>query len=431
MTREIAFSELCGFTERQWEATAVADKHAYTLFGGTRGPGKSYWLRWVLVRFLLAWAARGIRNVRVGLFCESYPALTDRQITKIATFPAWLGTLQTSQSDGLGFFLRPEYGGGALLLRNLDRPDKYQSAEFAAIGIDELTKNQESTFHVLRGSLRWPGIDQPKFYSGSNSNGIGQKWVRQYFLERVLPPELKGNEAQFAYLPARPGDNPHLPASYWDMLKTLPDALRRSWLDGDWYVTMEGLVYADFGAENITPVERDPDPGADVELAFDDGYIDPRAILFIQRTGNEIFVFDEIYHSKHLAETCVGEVVQIMGKWFGWADDEKTIPKKLPQIAVGSPEAKELQERFRLANIPARKKVHKIVDGIQVMRALVKDGNGHRAMQVHPRCKNFIEELTAGYQYPADGSKGKDEVPIDANNHAADAFRSWACLRAN
>ena len=47
------FSELCGFTERQWQATETADRHKYTLFGGSRGPGKSYWLRWYLVRRLL------------------------------------------------------------------------------------------------------------------------------------------------------------------------------------------------------------------------------------------------------------------------------------------------------------------------------------------------------------------------------------------
>ena len=47
-----------------------------------------------------------------------------------------------------GFRLHAQYGGGVLALRNLDDPNKYQDTRFAAIGIDELTKNPERTFHI-------------------------------------------------------------------------------------------------------------------------------------------------------------------------------------------------------------------------------------------------------------------------------------------
>jgi len=191
---------------------------------------------------------------------------------------------------------------------------------------------------------------------------------------------------------------------------------------------MVGLVYSDFGAGNIE--SREVNPEIPVELACDDGYVDPRAILFIQRTGTEIYVFDEIYHSHHLAETCVEETIQKCGDYLGWVDDEKTRPVKIPEIAIGSPEAKEQQERFRKADIPYRFRPHKIVEGIQVVRRLIKDGNGYRALKVHPRCRNFISELTQGYRYPEEGSRSSDEVPVDENNHASDAFRYWAWVRA-
>lgn len=427
----IRFSELCGFHEKQWEATRTADSHKYTLYGGRRGPGKSYWLRWYPVRFLLKLAAEHhLTNVRVGLFCENYPALKDRHITKLANeFPDWLGELKNSLEEGLAFHIGERYGGGVIALRNLDDPDKYKSSEFALVAVDELTQNKSvSMFNTLRGSMRWPGLPESKFIAGSNPDGPGQKWVRQYWVERNFPEELQEQAGRFAYVPAGPTDNPHLSEDYWEELRSLPTDLRKAWLDGDWYVTFEGLVYTEFGSENIT--QEDPDPELPIELAFDDGYIDPRAILFIQRTGTRVLVFDELYHSKHLEEECVREVVDKCREWFG--EDEDGRPLKLPELAVGSPEANALHKHFHKANITVRTKaIPTVVEALKPVRALIKDGQGVRTLQVHPRCRNLIDELTSGYRYPPGSGRSSAEKPLDENNHACDALRDWTWSRAN
>jgi len=461
-TSALKFSELCGFFDKQWVATQVADAHHYTLYGGTRGPGKSYWLRWYCVRRLLKWAAQGYTNVRVGLFCEDYPSLVERQINKIySEFPRWLGTLKETRTDGLCYFIRPQYGGGKIALRNLDDPSKFQSAEFAGMAIDELTKNKEKTksgnlfFDELRGSLRWPGIDDTFFVAASNPNGPGQRWTRAYFIEKQLPDGLKGHEHEFAFVPGEPGDNPHLAQGYWDMLNTLDDKLHQAWVEGNWYVSFEGVVYESFGAENLTDAE--PDPAGTFELAFDDGYIDPRAILFIQRTGTEILVFDEIYESKQLDETSVKRTLEKCAamagaelpedwvthsleqcaQWCGETIKENKHGKivervrvPLPEIAVGSSEAKQLMRRFQSANIPARGGTHIVIEGIKLVRRLIKDAQGVRTLKVHRRCKNLIRELTTDYQYPPEGGKTDDEKPLDGNDHAADSLRYWCYLRA-
>lgn len=411
------FSELCGFFPKQVEATRVADSHRYTLYGGARGPGKSYWLRWYTLRRLLKWAGEGKRGVRVMLACEDFPSLWERQISKVEReFPLWLGQLHHQRNE---FRLRPEYGGGVIAFRNLDDASKYQSAEFAGMGVDELTKNTEQTFHLLRGSLRWPGVEDSYFIGATNSNGPGQQWVRRYWIEGAFPDELQPRASDFAYVPALPADNPHLSARYWEELNTLTGALRRAWLLADWYAMFEGLVYEEFDQDNVT--DEEPDPSQPIELAFDDGYIDPRAILFIQRKPTGVLVFDELYHSRHLAQVCVEEVVERC-EGQGW-------PR--PEIAVGSPEAIELRERLRRVDIPTRNEPHKIVDGIQVVRRLVKDGQGYRALRVNRRCTNLLRELREGYKYP-DGSKARrdEEIPLDKDNHAADALRYWCFVRA-
>jgi len=441
---------LCGFHQRQWDATAAADSHRYTLFGGSRGPGKSYWLRWYLLRFLLTCAANGARGVQVGLFCETYRELIDRQVSKIQTeFPAALGDVRDSHQAGFAFYLKPEYGGGVIAFRNLDDPTKYQSAEFAAVAVDELTKTPERTFNILRGSMRWPGLES-KFVAATNPDGRYAEWVRAYWVERHFPQELAALEPQFAFVPALPGDNPHLPASYWEELRSLPDTLRRAWMDGDWYVTREGLVYPEFGQDNITGEE--PDPDAPIELAFDDGYIDPRAILMIQRAPTRILVFDEIYESRKLEEESIKAVLQRCaerGRGVDTASPDVALPEnwqaltlgeaarwcrdhgvRLPEIAIGSTEANQLMRRFKMADIPARGGTHLVVEGVKAVRSLVCDGRGYRALQVHHRCRNLIGELTKGYVYP-DGVKVRDtEKPQDGNDHACDALRYWVWLRA-
>src|SRR5690606_34283710 len=115
---------------------------------------------------------------------ETYPELKDRQISKIQMeFPGWLGELKDTKADGFGFFLHEEFGGGAILLRNLDKPDKYQGAEFAAIAVDELTKTTYTTFNFLRGSLRWPGMTQTPFIAATNPGGIGHLWVKRLWID--------------------------------------------------------------------------------------------------------------------------------------------------------------------------------------------------------------------------------------------------------
>jgi hypothetical protein len=232
----VDFWELFTPTAKQITFFKALRAHRYVLYGGARGGGKSKVLRWALLWLLLEWfLSKKLQGVRVGLFSEDYPTLRDRQISKIkGEFPSWLGSLKETQDEGLGFYLRPEYGGGAILLRNLDDPSKYQSAEFAAIGVEELTKNPKETFDVLRGSLRWPGIAHTVFMGATNPGGVGHHWVHALWLAHDFPEEMLGLAPQFAFVQSLPSDNPHLDQSYWDELNSLPEQLRKAWVEGLW-----------------------------------------------------------------------------------------------------------------------------------------------------------------------------------------------------
>ena len=61
-------------------------------------------------------------------------------------------------------------------------------------------------------------------------------WVKDLWIDRNFPkyPHIAPLANQFGFIQAKASDNPHLPASYWQKLNTLPDHMRRAYADGDW-----------------------------------------------------------------------------------------------------------------------------------------------------------------------------------------------------
>ena len=233
----VDFSKISNFFPKQIEALQASKRFKFTLFGGSVGSGKSRWLRWMMVYWLMDYYDRyGIEGIRAGLFCEDYPSLNDRHLTKIKfEFPDWLGTYNESKKE---FTLNPDYGSGIIAFRNLDDPSKYLSVEFAVIGIDEINRNPKSTFDMLRSRHRWPGIKDVRFLAGCNP--LGEAWVKNMFVKRLFPPNEK-EQYEFVYVPALPTDNPYLPPEYYKSLESLPDNQRKAYLEGNWDAFDEGL----------------------------------------------------------------------------------------------------------------------------------------------------------------------------------------------
>lgn len=229
ITPELRFSD----NPRQYEAWRKACDHRFVLYGGAAGGGKSYFLRWWAVFYLMALARQGVKGATVGLFCEDYPSLLDRQISKIRVeFPSSLGELKEGTTRD--FQLSSLYGSGRILLRNLDDPAKYLSAEFAGIAVDELTRNDRAVFDFLRSRLRWPGVSRPRFVAGTNPSGRGHAWVKKLWKDREFPPELEKLAGEFAFVPAKSSDNPFLDEQYHADLETLPPAMAKAYAEGSW-----------------------------------------------------------------------------------------------------------------------------------------------------------------------------------------------------
>ena len=318
---KIKFSNLCKPTKKQKLAFKIVKKKKYFLYGGAMGGGKSYFLRWCLLKFLLYYAQKyNKEGVRVGLFCEDYPSLKDRHISKIEwEFPKWLGYFNKADHE---YILNPSFGSGVLCFRNLDDTSKYQSSEFAAQGVDELTKNTEETFNFLRTRLRWSGIKDVKFIAGINPGGIGHTWVKKKWIDREFESTEKEAD-QFYFLPAKVDDNPHLDDSYKDSLLGLPEKQRKAYLEGNWDI-FEGQYFGEWDGNKhiITPF---PIPDSWMKYrAYDHGKSNPACMKWyaVDYDGN-VWVYRELYLTGKDVPEIAKEIIELSGKeqyYFSVAD---------------------------------------------------------------------------------------------------------------
>lgn len=403
------------------EAWKAMFSHRFVLYGGARGGGKSRFLRWAGVSLLLWHATEGRTGVVGGLFCSTYPELRDRQISKIsAEFPAWLGELKDSQQYGLAFHLKPEYGGGVMVLRNLDDPSKYKSSEFAFILWDELTQTADKdVFNVLRGSLRWADVEHTVFVGATNPDGPGNLWVREMWVERQFPPELRPLEQQFVFVRALPEDNPHLSQQYWEDLKTLPPDLRKAWVEGDWYV-FAGQAFGQFRLDRhvINPVEL---PAHYPRWrGVDWGYSAPWCCMWLARDpdNGRIYVYREAYQTD-LTDKQQARVIQDMTPpeeriTLTYADPSMWASKNLQGIVSST------ADEYSQSGVPLTRADNDRLSGKRKLdRMLENMTDGKPGIQIFSTCPNIIRQLSS----LAYDKIHVEDVDTKQEDHAYDALR--------
>jgi hypothetical protein len=121
--------------------------------------------------------------------------------------------------------------------------DSLGGLELTAVFVDEAAQIGQLAYNILKSRMRFK-LDQyglqPKLLLTCNP---GQVWLKKVFYIPYIQETLPSN---MAFVPALPLDNPHLPASYIEMLKSLPPQQRKRLLEGDWNYMDESDNLFDF-----------------------------------------------------------------------------------------------------------------------------------------------------------------------------------------
>jgi hypothetical protein len=244
------------------------DKTNEILYGGSAGAGKSWlgclWIVTLCVKY------EGIRCL-IGR--------TVLQQLKLTTLNTLFETLQAmglkasehytynGQSNVITFFNKSE-----IILKDLayqpsdPNYDSLGGLELSAVFVDEAAQIPQLAYNILKSRIRFKLNEFkliPKILMTCNP---GQVWLKKVF---YLPYISETLEANRAFVPALPLDNPHLPASYIEMLKSLPPSQRRRLLEGDWNYESEADNLFDFDDISSAIFKEAPKPDEKKYISLD------------------------------------------------------------------------------------------------------------------------------------------------------------------
>ena len=385
-------------------------KAKFTAYGGARGGGKSWALRYKLVLLCLRYA--GIRTLIVR---RTFAQLRENHVLPLFPIIVKNGLAEYSETHKEFRFIN----GSVIKLGYLDSENdllQYQGQEFDIIALDEATQLCEEAFLVLCACLRGANDFPKRMYLTCNPGGVGHAWVKRLFIDRAF---RQGEEPDdYKFIPARVFDNAVLMKNnpdYIKQLEILPEELRRAWLYGEWNA-FAGQFFTEFD-ENIHTSNVALPQNAVRYCAIDYG-LDMLAALFVAVDEmGRAYVYDEVYES--------GLIVSEAAK--------RLLEKKTEDMIFIAPadlwsrqkdSGKSIADLFAAEGIYLTKLSPSRVAGWLALKEWLKIRDGKADMVIDKKCRNIIRCLPLlmhDKTVPEDAATQPHEI-----THAPDALRYFA-----
>ena len=387
----------------------------FTAYGGARGGGKSYALRYKLLLMCLSYP-----GIRVLLIRRSYPELQENHIRPMRELLAAHPEVAVYHEKEKCFSFSC---GSTMLFGYLsDRGDllRYQGGNFDVVAFDEATQFDEYAFRVMSATVRGANDFPKRMYLTCNPGGVGHGWVKRLFIDRDF--HMGERPCDYRFIPASVYDNEALMKAnpdYVTQLESLPDALRAAWLDGKWDV-FAGQFFSEFDEKkHVTSPFTFPKDTA-FYCAVDYG-LDMLAALFIAVTADgRAYVYDEIYESDLIVSRAAAKICEKLR-----ADMTVIAPADL--WGRGKDSGRSAAELFAEGGVYFTKLVPSRIDGWLSLKEWLADADGVPRLRFFPRCKNIIRCLPL-LLYDEDRAGDAATEPHEIT-HAPDALRYFASFR--
>lgn len=411
-------------------------------FGGARGGGKSWVVRYKAVLLCLQYP-----GIKVMIVRKTYPELSENHILPLCRI---LGCFASQKADRLAVYNDSKKhivfpNGSRILFRYLDNEkdaERFQGTEVDVLFVDEATQQSRSKIEKLEACVRGANGFPKRSYYTFNPGGEGHSWVKRLFIDRRFQGQERPED--YVFIQSLLSDNRALleqDPGYVRRLENLPPKLRRAWLEGDWNV-FEGQFFEEFRDDPAHYADRRHThvirPFAipthwSVSRSFDWGYNKPFSCgWWATDPEGTVYRILELYGCTGTPDEGVrwtpdrvfGEIHRI--------ESEHPFLKGRHISGVADPAIWDAQYGESIADVAAKHQVwfrpgdHQRIPGwLQLHYRLQFDENGYPGLYVFENCRALIRTLPA-LRY--DPHKPED-LDTAGEDHAADETRYFLMSR--
>lgn len=253
MPEVIDFNTLFQFQPKQKEILRWIGKKSKIVYGGARGGGKTAAAVAIAILCCLQYPGLRVVIIRKSLDELRYQVIDNELLAKYDG----KGLFTYNRTDKTAYFPN----GSVIYLRSIEHAsdvNKEQGIERGLYILDEGNQFEESVIRRLFGSLRAFNVKgwKPTMIITANPGGACDDYIKKYWInpwrydyhesvyDEWTPDELKTKD-EYIFIPAKVYDNAYATEDYVQELRSLPEDLRRAWLEGDWD-SFQGQFFPEF-----------------------------------------------------------------------------------------------------------------------------------------------------------------------------------------
>jgi len=443
-----ALEELAGdsgewaLQERQQvaEGFALSGDVFEVLYGGAAGGGKSEWLLYHFYHLAKNYPGfsgliirRTFPELRRSLILRSW-GLFDRSIARY------------NVSEHTWYF-----HNGSVLEFGYCETDRdvfqYMSAEYDAVGFDELTQFEtDFCWTYLSSRCRTTvrksiaGMPAPHMVAGTNPGGVGGMWVKERFVDPAPAGEvqyatidLDGGESRTVgrvFIPAKLGDNRYVnKTQYRIALANLSDTLRAQLEDGSWDV-VEGQFFDEWDRD-VHVVEPFAIPEWWERICgYDFGFAAPACHLWAAiGLDGQIVVYREMYGNRLTVREQADRILLAERADPAHQKQAERIQTRVadPSIWTRTGAGPPIADQFADEGVIFRKANNARIDGWMRVRSFlrVNEATAQPHLIIFKTCTNLIRTLPMLVH----DDRRPEDVNTKQEDHAADALRYMLMTR--